>query len=179
LPSPDVQSQLYDRPAQPERWSIDGVDFEVATVWGLIIARGRFDRAAGSYEIGPDGAKLELMVDAGSVGTGNGMWDNLLRSSAIAEHPEVRFTSTRVRDSGQGRLHVEGRLEAAGKVVPVEFDAALQRVDDGLQLEAATPVDRQHLGKNGGQLGIMLPATVHVRARLVGPNAHSTAFLDR
>jgi polyisoprenoid-binding protein YceI len=159
-------THLDDRPASSERWNIDGFDFDVATVWGLTVARGRFDRAAGSYDVGPDGARLELMVDARSVATGNGLWDDLLRSSAIAEQPEVRFTSTRVRDSGPGKLHVEGRLEAAGKVVPVEFDAALQRVGHGLQLEATTTVDRQHLGTSGGQLGIMLPATVHLRARL-------------
>ena len=64
------------------------------------------------------------------------MWDDLLRSnelSGIAEHPEVHFTSTDVGDSGQGKLHVEGRLEATGKVVPVAFDAVVRRVDHGLQ----------------------------------------------
>ena len=162
-------SQAYGRTASPKRWSIDGVDFDVAAVWGLTIARGRFDRVAGLYEIGPEGTKLELTVDARSLITENGMWDNLLRSSessGIAEHPEVRFTSTRVFDSGEGKLHVEGRLEAAGKVVPVEFDAAVQRVDGGLELAAAAIVDRQHLGKTSGQLGMILPATVHVRAHL-------------
>ena len=173
MPLPDVHPQLYDRAAPPRRWSIDAVDFDVVAVWGLTIARGRFDRVAGSYEVGPEGAKLELTVDARSLVTENGMLDNLLRSteaSGIAEHPEVRFTSTRVRDSGQGKLHVEGRLEATGKVVPVEFDTVVQRVDDGLRLEATAMVDRQHLGKTGGQLGMILPATVHVRAHLTGAN---------
>jgi polyisoprenoid-binding protein YceI len=164
-------SRVYDGTASPKRWSIDGVDFDVATVWGLTIARGRFDRVAGSYEVGPESTKIELTVDAGSLVTRNGIWDNLLRStepSGIAEHPEVRFTSTHVRDSGHGKLHVEGRVAATGKVVPVEFDAVVQRVDHGLQLEAAATVDRQHLGEIGGQLGMILPATVHVRAHLTG-----------
>jgi polyisoprenoid-binding protein YceI len=161
----------YDRTASPKRWSIDGVDFDVATTWGLTIARGRFDRVAGFYEVGPDGTKIELTVDARSIVTGSGMWDNLLHStelSGIDEHPEVRFRSTRVFDSGHGKLHVEGRLESTGKVVPVEFDAVIQRVDHGLQLEAAATVDRQQLGRNGGQLGMILPAKVHVRAHLTG-----------
>jgi polyisoprenoid-binding protein YceI len=164
-------SQVYDSTASLKRWSIDGVDFDVATVWGLTIVRGRFDRVAGSYEVGPEGTKIELTVDAGTLVTDNGMWDTLLRStepSGIAEHPEVRFTSTRVRDSGQGKLHVEGRVEVTGKVVPVEFDAVVRRVDDRLQIEAAAMVDRQHLGEAGGQLGMILPATVHVRADLTG-----------
>jgi len=166
-----AHSQVYDRAASPKRWSIDGIDFDVATVWGLTIARGRFDRVAGFYEVGPEGTKLELTVDTGSLVTGNGMRDTLLRSaelSGIAEHPEVRFTSTRVLDSGPAKLHVEGRLEATGKVVQVEFDAVVQRVDIGLQIEAASTVDGQQLGKTGGQLGMILPATVHVRAHLTG-----------
>ena len=99
----------------------------------------------------------------------DGMWDDLLRSnelSGIAEHPEVRFTSTGVSDSGQGKLHVEGRLEATGKVVPVVFDAVVHRVDSRLQMEVAATVDGQQLSKRGGQLGMILPATVHVRVWL-------------
>jgi polyisoprenoid-binding protein YceI len=171
MPLPNVQPQLYDRTASPKRWTIDAVDFDVAATWGLTIARGRFDRVAGSYEVGPEDTKIGLTVDARSLVTENAMLDNLLRStepSGIAEHPEVRFTSPRVRDSGQGKLHVEGRLEATGKVVPVEFDALVERVDDGLQLKASAMVDRQHLGKAGGQLGMILPATVHLRAHLTG-----------
>ena len=164
-------SQVYDRITSPKRLSIDGVDFDVATVWGLTIARGRFDRVAGFYEVGPDGTKIELTVDARSIVTGSGMWDNLLHStelSGIDEHPEVRFRSTRVFDSGHLKLHVEGRLESTGKVVPVEFDAVIQRVDHGLQMEAAATVDRQQLGTSGGQLGMILPAKVHLRAHLTG-----------
>jgi len=166
-----MDTQAYGRTASRERWSVDGVDFDVAAVWGLTVARGRFDRVAGVYDVGPDGTRIELMVDARSLVTTNGMWDNLLRSSessGITEHPEVRFTSTRFFDSGEGELHVEGRLEAAGKVVPVEFDAVVHRVEDGLELEAAAEVDEQQLGKAGRQLAMILPATVHVRAHLAG-----------
>lgn len=152
-------------------WSIDAVDFDVETVWGLTIVRGSFDRVAGSYDVGPQGTKIELTVDATSVVTGNGMWSNLLRSTdlaRIAEYPEARFTSTRVRDSGQGALRVEGRLEASGNVVPVAFDATLRQGDHGLRLDAVATVDRQQLGKSGAQLGIILPARVHVSAHLTG-----------
>jgi|RhiMetdeSRZDD1v2_1073273.scaffolds.fasta_scaffold698691_2 hypothetical protein len=50
--------------------------------------------------------------------------------------------------------------------VPVEFEAVVERIDAGLQLEATVTIDRQQLGTRGDQLGLMLPATVHVRARL-------------
>ena len=79
----------------------------------------------------------------------------------------MRFTSTRVHNAGDGVLHVEGRLEAAGKVVPLEFDAGVQPVDHGLEMEAMTTVDQRQLGMSRGRLGMIRPpATLHVKARL-------------
>jgi polyisoprenoid-binding protein YceI len=155
-------------PAVAELWVVLAIDFAVDTVWDMTVARGRFDRVSGSYQVGPGGAKLELTVDVTSMDTGNGMWDNLLRSTDpldVAEYPQARFTSTHIRDSGDGTLYVNGRLEAAGKVVPVDFDAAVQRVDQELRIEATATVDRHQLGKGSGQLGLILPARVHVTAR--------------
>ena len=81
------------------------------------------------------------------------------------------------RDPGahenQGKLHVEGRLEGTGKVVPVAFNAVVHRVDHGLQMEVAAMVDGQQLGKRGGQLRMILPATVHVTARLTPQRSDS------
>ena len=137
-----------ERAVTPTRWSVDGgetsVDFAVKTFWGLATVRGRFDRFGGSYEVGPDGTKIELTIDADSLDTGNRTRDKHLRSAdffGIAEHPQVRFVSTRVRDTGDGTLHVEGGLEAAGKVVPLELDATVRQVDHGLQVEGTTTVD--------------------------------------
>jgi polyisoprenoid-binding protein YceI len=155
-------------PAVAELWVVLAIDFAVDTAWDMTVARGHFDRVSGSYEVGPGGAKLELTVDVTSMDTGNGMWDNLLRSTDplnVTEYPQARFTSSSIRDSGDGTLYVNGRLEAAGKVVPVEFDAAVQRVDQELQIAATATVDRHQLGKPSGQLGLILPARVHVRAR--------------
>jgi polyisoprenoid-binding protein YceI len=165
-----------ERAAAPTRWSVDrdetAVTFAVKTFWGLATVRGRFDRFDGSYEVGPDGTTIELTIDPDSLDTGNGTRDKHLRSTdffGVAEHPEVRFTSTRVRDAGDGTLRVEGDLEAAGKVVPLEFDATVERVDDALEVEATTTVDQRRLGMSSGQLGmIRLPATLHVKARLSG-----------
>ncbi len=74
-----------------------------------------------------------------------------------------------MRDARDGTLHVEGDLEAAGKVVPLEFDATVQQVDDALEVEATTTVDQRQLGMSSGQLGMIRPpATLHVKARLSG-----------
>ena len=164
-----MDTQAYGRTASRGAWRVDGVDFHVTALWGLTIARGRFDRVAGSYDVGPEGIRIEVSVDARSLVTTSGMWDNLLRSaedSGIAEHPEVRFTSTNVVDSGGGQLQANGALEATGKVVPVEFDAVAHRVGGGVELEASVVIDEQRAGKAGGQFGMILPATVHVRAHL-------------
>ena len=115
--------------ATPTRWSVDSsgtsIDFAVKTFWGLATVRGHFDRFGGSYEAGPDGTRIELTIEADSLDTGNRTRDKHLRSAdffGVAEHPQVRFTSTHVHDAGNGTLHVEGDLEAAGKVVPLELD---------------------------------------------------------
>ena len=133
-------TEIQHRAAAPTHWSVDrdetSVDFAVKTFWGLTTVHGRFDRFGGSYEAGPDGTKIELTVDADSLDTGNAIRDKHLRSTDFfhaAEHPQVRFTSTRVRHAGDGVLRVEGDLEAAGKVVPLEFDATVRQVDDALE----------------------------------------------
>jgi polyisoprenoid-binding protein YceI len=162
------------RAAASTHWSVDceetSVDFAVKTFWGLTTVRGRFDRFDGSYKVGPDGAAIELTIEADSLDTGNRTRDKHLRSTdffGVAEHPRVRFTSTRVHDVGDGILHVVGDLEAAGTVVQLEFPAVVQTVDHGLQVEATTTVDQRQLGMRSGRLGmIRRPATLHVKARL-------------
>jgi polyisoprenoid-binding protein YceI len=169
---PTIHNQ---RAAAPTRWSPDpdhtSIEFAVKTFWGLVTVRGHFDRFDGSYEAGPDGPRIELTIDAASLDTGNAKRDEHLRSTdffAVAEHPHVRFTSTRVRDAGDGTLRIEGELEAAGNVVPLEFDATLTDLGDGrLEIEATTAVDQRRLGMSGGLLEmIRRPATLHVKAPL-------------
>ena len=156
------------------RWTVDSdatsVEFAVKTFWGLMTVRGRFERFDGSYEVGPYGTTIELTVDADSLDTGHSTRDKHLRSTdffQVVAHPQVRFTSTRVRHAGDGMLRVEGDLEAAGKVVPLEFDATVEQVDDVLEVEATATVDQRQLGMSSGQLGmIRRPTTLHVKARL-------------
>jgi polyisoprenoid-binding protein YceI len=161
--------------AAPTRWTVDpentSVDFAVKTFWGLMTVRGRFDRFEGSYEIGPHGPKIELTVDAGSIDTGNRKRDEHLRSADffdVEQHPQVRFTSTRVRPAGDG-MDVEGVLEAAGEVMPIKLFTTVHQVGEARQVEATTTVDHSLLGMSSGHFGmIRRPATLHVKARLNG-----------
>jgi len=160
--------------AAPTRWTVDpaatSVDFAVKTFWGLMTVRGRFDRFDGFYEAGPDGDTIELTIDADSLDTGNATRDEHLRSDAFfhsEEHPQVRFTSTRVAPLADGVLVVEGRLEAAGRSALLKFPATERSLEGELELEATTTVDQRELGMSSGQLGMIRgPATLHVRARL-------------
>jgi polyisoprenoid-binding protein YceI len=162
------------RASVPTRWAVDpersSVEFAVKTFWGLSTVRGRFERFDGWYNAGPERQSIELTIDAGSLNTQNGKRDKHLRSADffhIADHPQVRFTSTRVRKAGDGTLHVEGGLEAAGVVVPLEFDAAVRQVGEELEVEAATTVDPRRFGMSSGHLGMIRPpARLHITARL-------------
>jgi polyisoprenoid-binding protein YceI len=162
------------RTTAPTRWAVDSantsVEFTVETFWGLMTVHGRFDRFGGSYEIGPNGTKIELAIDADSLDTGNATRDKHLRSTDffhVAEHPHLRFTSTGVEHAGDGVLRVEGDLDAAGTVVPLQFDATVEQAGDLLELETTTTVDHRQLGMSSGRLGMIRPpATLHVKARL-------------
>lgn len=156
------------------RWVVDTarstVEFRVRNFWGLSTVAGRFSRFGGSYTVGPDRRAAELMIDAGSLDTANARRDKHLRSEAFfgAEtHPHVRFTSHDVAGAGNGTLRVRGELEAAGKTVPLAFDAAVRRLDGELEVEATTEVDQRVLGMTFSPLGtVRAPATLHVMARL-------------
>jgi polyisoprenoid-binding protein YceI len=129
------------------------------------------DRFDGSYDVGADGTTIELTIDADSLDTGHPTRDKHLRSTDffhVVEHPQVRFTSTRVHHVTSEILHVVGHLEAAGKVMQLEFAATVRQLDyDALEIEATTTLDQRELGMSTGQLGMIRPpATLHVKARV-------------
>jgi polyisoprenoid-binding protein YceI len=167
----------------PTYWSVDPanstVEFAVKTFWGAMTVNGRFERFDGSYQIGPDGASIELDIDAESLNTGHAKRDGHLRSSdffTVEEHPHVRFRSTRVDDVGDGRLHVQGTLEAAGMAVPMEFDATALQAGDTLQVEASAVIDPRDFRMSRGMLNMIRPAAkVYVKAHLSERPALETA----
>jgi YceI-like domain len=94
----------------------------VKHVCGLRTVTGRFTRFDGTYTAVDDGATIELDIDATSIDTSNRQRDRHLRGTDffhVEQHPHVRFTSEHVSDLGNGKLWVEGELEAAGKRIPV------------------------------------------------------------
>ncbi|HZR95159.1 MAG TPA: YceI family protein [Gaiellaceae bacterium] len=157
------------------RWVVDetrsSVGFEVRNFWGLAAVRGSFDSFDGSYTVGPNGSSIELTIDATSIDTGNERRDHHLRSADFFdadEFPEIRFTSSRIVDLGDGRMHVSGELEAAGTTTPLAFNATVQTFVDELEFETTADVDQRNLGMSSGPLwSIRRPATLYVKTRLV------------
>jgi len=155
-------------------WVVDPsrstAEFRVKTFWGLRTVTGRFTGFDGTYSAGGDGATIELEVDAGSLDTGNTQRDRHLRGADffhVERHTHVRFTSTQVTDLGNGKLWIEGELEAAGTMVPVSFEASRRDVGHDLELEATTTVDQRLLGMTHSPLGMLrAPTSLHVKARL-------------
>jgi polyisoprenoid-binding protein YceI len=142
----------------------------VKHVCGLRTVTGRFTRFDGTYTAVDDGATIELDIDATSIDTSNRQRDRHLRGTDffhVEQHPHVRFTSEQVSDLGNGKLWVEGELEAAGKRIPVSFEASRHGVGDDLDLEATPPVDQRLLGMTYTALGTLrAPSRLHVKARL-------------
>jgi len=168
-------TEIEQRTAAPTRWTLDSdatsVEFAVKTFWGLMTVHGRFDRFDGWYEGGPGGTTIELTIDADSLDTGHATRDKHLLSTDffdVDEHPQVRFTSTRVYYVTSEILHVVGHLEAAGRVEHLEFATTVRQLDDdALEIEATTTVDQRRLGMSSGRLGMIRPpATLHVKARV-------------
>jgi polyisoprenoid-binding protein YceI len=160
------------RPAAT-RWRIDpqrsSVEFRVPHFYGLLKVKGRFERYEGTLDLSGDPA-VELTIDAASLHTKQKARDKHLRSPDFfnsESHPHVRFKSHTSRLAG-GRLHVEGHLEAAGHIVPMELEAVVQPVGDELEIVAETTVDQRDLGMTWSPLGIArTPSKLIVKGRLV------------
>ena len=164
------------------RWVLDParstVEFRVTNYWGLSTVVGHFTRFDGSYTVGPDERAVELIVEAPSLDTGNRRRDEHLRSSTffdVESHPHVRFTANDVTGAGNGTLRVRGELEAAGRKVPLSFEAAVRVLDGELEAEATTLVDHRLLGMTFSPLGaVRSPSTLHVKARLTSSGLEGT-----
>lgn len=137
--------------------------------YGLMTVKGRFERYEGTLDLRSTPA-VQLNIDADSLDTKQAKRDQHLRSADffdVEDHPYVRFVSDGAVLEGDA-LKVRGRLQAAGKTIPLELDATLRRVDGELEVEAVTHADHRELGMTWSPLGILrAPSKLIVRGRLV------------
>ena len=89
-------------------------------------------------------------------------------SSTLSCTRRWQFTTTHVTGMGNGHAHLIGELEAAGRRVPLAFDASVRMTGGELELEATTTVDQRRFGMSQGPFGnVRPPAKLHVKTRLV------------
>ncbi|MFJ5729295.1 YceI family protein [Streptomyces paradoxus] len=117
----------------PGPWTIDPVHSSVAAVaqhLGISSVHGRFTEFSGSFEIAPDDvtkSRVEAVIRAASIDTGNGMRDGHLKSPDfldVERFPEITFRSTGLTAAGSDRWTVHGDLGMHGVVRPVDLDLA-------------------------------------------------------
>lgn len=117
----------------PGPWTIDPVHSSVAAVaqhLGISSVHGRFTEFSGSIEIAPDDvtkSRVEAVIRAASVDTGNGMRDGHLKSPDfldVERFPEITYRSTGLTAAGSDRWTVHGELGMHGVVRPVDLDLA-------------------------------------------------------
>jgi polyisoprenoid-binding protein YceI len=162
-----------DRELEQVPWRLDparsSVEFQAKTLWGLVTVKGRFERYEGRLDFSQDPA-VELTIDAASLDTGHAKRDQHLRSEhffAVDAHPHVRFRSNRTVRVGD-HLQVDGELHAAGRSVPLQIVATLERDGDGYEIAAETTVDQRELEMTHSPLRMLRqPAKLLVRGRLV------------
>jgi polyisoprenoid-binding protein YceI len=117
----------------PGPWTIDPAHSSVAAVaqhLGISSVRGRFTEFTGAVEIAPDdvtGSRVEAVVRAASIDTGNGTRDTHLRSADfldVERFPEITYRSTGLAAAAPDRWTVHGELTLHGVVRPVDLDLA-------------------------------------------------------
>ncbi|MFJ7996923.1 YceI family protein [Streptomyces sp. NPDC096310] len=117
----------------PGVWSIDPAHSSVGAVaqhLGISSVRGRFTEFGGRIEIldtggGPEQARVEAVISAATIDTGNGLRDKHLRSPDfldVERFPEITYSGTGVTPAGPDRWKVHGRLALHGVVRDLDLD---------------------------------------------------------
>ncbi|MGW2826067.1 YceI family protein [Streptomyces sp. NPDC001443] len=117
----------------PGPWTVDPAHSTVGAIaqhLGISSVRGRFTEFAATVEIAPDDvtkSRVEAVIRAASIDTGNGTRDAHLRSADFLDaevFPEITFRSTGLTAAGSDRWTVHGELAMRGVVRPVDLDLA-------------------------------------------------------
>lgn len=170
----------------PGRWTIDPGHAEVAFVgrhFGLTRIRGRFTGVEGHVHIAeePDASEVEVVIDMGSVSSGDRSRDDHLRSVDffdVEDHPTATFRSTGVRVTGTAGT-IDGDLTIKGVTRPVRL--AMEYLghvadpwgNDRAVFSASARIDREHWGLTwnvlleAGGLLVSKEITIEIEVELV------------
>ncbi|MET7734797.1 YceI family protein [Streptomyces sp. NPDC005402] len=117
----------------PGPWTVDPAHSSVGAVaqhLGISSVHGRFTDFTAAIEVAPDDvtkSRVEAVIRAASIDTGNAMRDEHLRSADfldVERYPEITYRSTGLTVAGTDRWTVRGELTMRGVVRPVDLDLA-------------------------------------------------------
>ncbi|MCL7426322.1 YceI family protein [Streptomyces sp. YS415] len=117
----------------PGVWTVDPAHSSVGAVaqhLGISSVHGRFTDFSATVAIAPDdvtGSRVEAVIRASSIDTGNAVRDEHLRSADfldVERFPEITYRSTGLTAAGPDRWTVHGTLGLHGVVRPVDLDLA-------------------------------------------------------
>lgn len=114
----------------PGPWTIDPMHSTVAASaqhLGITSVHGRFTDFSGRVEIAedPEKSRVEAVLQAASIDTGNQMRDGHLRADDflnVEQYPQITYHSTSVEPAGPDRWTVHGQLAMHGVVRDVDLD---------------------------------------------------------
>ncbi|HET6856928.1 MAG TPA: YceI family protein [Streptomyces sp.] len=114
----------------PGPWTIDPAHSSVAAVaqhLGISSVHGRFTGFGGRIAIAEDlsGSRVDAVIAAASIDTGNGMRDGHLKSPDfldVERFPEITYSGTGITPAGPDRWTVHGELTLHGVARPVDLD---------------------------------------------------------
>ncbi|MFF7887930.1 YceI family protein [Streptomyces sp. NPDC020794] len=117
----------------PGPWTVDPAHSSVGAVaqhLGISSVHGRFTDFWATIEIAPDDvskSRVEAVISAASIDTGNGMRDGHLKSPDFLDvetYPQITYRSTGLTPAGSDRWTVHGELTMRGIARPVDLDLA-------------------------------------------------------
>jgi polyisoprenoid-binding protein YceI len=118
--------------AAPEEFVIDSghafPSFEVRHL-GIATQRGRFNRTSGTILLDREAGvgSVDVLIDARSIDTGNGVLDDLLRGPSffdVAKFPEIRYKSAQASLIEGKTSRIDGELTLLGVTRPVVLEVS-------------------------------------------------------
>lgn len=102
--------------------------FEIDQLWWFT-QHGQFDRARGilEYDVERHAGSLEVVIDAGSLDTGNDERDSTLKGAGwfdVGRYPAITFRSQRFMFEQDRLTAIEGELTMLGVTQPIRLEIA-------------------------------------------------------
>ncbi|MCE7010504.1 YceI family protein [Kibdelosporangium philippinense] len=157
-------------------WTIDPIHSDVSfTVRHLGVAkvRGQFNTFAGEIVTAEDPLKSSVTatIDAGSFHTRQEQRDNHVKSEDflhVADHPEIKFVSSGIRQDGGENFLLDGTLTIRGESKPVTLALEINGFGQGpdgkplVGISATTQISRKDFGVHGGAAGAAVSDKIQI-----------------